>query len=153
MRFSIPEDRPQSHPGRAQLSHAPRGSDSFGKEPGTEGPRFQFVWKGKTGSSQQQMGGKCSKDPKCCATHVHTSKSLNPHRVLVTNLPPAGLYTEDFARRRKVVRCSEPTISSGGSPTNLTTSGISDWPATSTTTAIASTEARVTSTQICPVYV
>uniref|UniRef100_A0A8B9I141 Uncharacterized protein n=1 Tax=Anser brachyrhynchus TaxID=132585 RepID=A0A8B9I141_9AVES len=65
-----------------------------------KGPRFQFVWKGKTGSSQQQMGGKCSKDPKCCATHVHTSKSLNPHRVLVTNLPPAGLYTEDFPERK-----------------------------------------------------
>lgn len=125
MRFSVPEGSPRLHPGRAQLSHAPQGSERFGKAPGTDPIRlerkfptdFQFVWKGKTGSSQQQVEGKCSQDPKCCATHVHTSKSLNPPRVLVTNLPTAGLDTEDFARRRKVVRCGEPTISSGGSPT------------------------------------
>lgn len=59
-------------------------------------------------------GGKCSKDliwvVKCCATHIHTSKSLKPLSFLVTNLPMAGHDTEDFARKkRKVVRLGELT--------------------------------------------
>lgn len=48
-----------------------------------------------------------------CHPHTHQQES-KPSSFLVTNLPAAGLYTDNFARNIKVVRCGEPTISPGG---------------------------------------
>lgn len=52
-----------------------------------------------------------------CHPHTHQQEP-KPSSFLVTNLPMAGLYTDNFARNKVVVRSGEPTISRGGGPTN-----------------------------------
>lgn len=70
LHLRFPKDRsPCSHPDRAQLAHT--SWDSGATSP---------ICLERTDWLKPAVGrGKCSKDLKCCATHIHTSKSLNPH--------------------------------------------------------------------------
>lgn len=71
LHLDSPRTRPCSHPDRAQLTHTPWDS-------GATSP----ICLERTDWLKPAVGrGKCSKDLKCCATHIHTSKSLNPHHL------------------------------------------------------------------------
>lgn len=69
LHLRFPEDRPCSHPDRAQLTHTPWDSGAMSP-----------ICLERTDWLKPAVGrSKCSKDLKCCATHIHTSKSLNSH--------------------------------------------------------------------------